>query len=41
MLSIGHRSTLLDLHERHIEVRRGTDGPATLAAAPAQLAVAE
>lgn len=40
MLSIGHRSTLLDLHERHIEVRRGTDGPATLAAVPARLAVA-
>ncbi|ADH87962.1 ABC transporter domain protein [Ancylobacter novellus DSM 506] len=41
MLSIGHRSTLLDLHERHIELKRGADGPAVLAVAPGQLAVAE
>lgn len=34
MLSIGHRSTLVDLHERQVELRRGIDGPAILAAMP-------
>lgn len=34
MLSIGHRSTLVALHERQIELRRSIDGPATLAATP-------
>ena len=34
ILSIGHRSTLLDLHERHIVLQRPAhDGPARLAAA--------
>ena len=33
ILSIGHRSTLLDLHERHIELQRPAgEGPARLAA---------
>lgn len=41
MLSIGHRSTLLDLHERHIELRRDVDGPAMLAAASGRLVVAQ
>ena len=30
ILSIGHRSTLLDLHERHISLQRFGDGPARL-----------
>ena len=30
ILSIGHRSTLLDLHERHIELQRFGEGPARL-----------
>ncbi len=39
ILSIGHRSTLLDLHESHVALERGGDGPArlvpqALAAAP-------
>lgn len=33
LLSIGHRSTLLGLHERHIELRRDAQGPARLEAA--------
>ncbi|QFR31657.1 ABC transporter ATP-binding protein/permease [Ancylobacter sp. TS-1] len=35
ILSIGHRSTLRELHERHIELHRSGDGPATLEGVPA------
>lgn len=33
ILSIGHRSTLIDLHQRHVRLERDADGPARLAAA--------
>ncbi|MBS9478769.1 ABC transporter ATP-binding protein/permease [Ancylobacter radicis] len=34
LLSIGHRSTLIELHETHIALERTVDGPARLALVP-------